>query len=258
MRKYSVLVYSWEPLRQVSSDLDLENGDLVVIKEDLYNEIGIITSNEEETAEEKKTTIVRKATKRDIETREKNKEKKAEILKLSKSEVKRLGLGMKLVDVHVSLDGSNTIILFTADERIDFRELVKNLSKIFHRSVRLHQVGSRDEARKIGGCGVCGRDLCCLRFSGNLPSISIDMARIQQIAHRGSERISGACGRLMCCLSYEAAQYHQMLEDFPELHSKVSLKEGKGEVIELNALTGDVKIKMDDGVIIVVKKEELN
>lgn len=257
MQKYSVLVYSWEPLRQAASDLDLQNGDLVVVKEDSYNEIGIIESFESLTSEDKKTTIVRKATKRDIETSEKNKEKRAEILQLSKSEVKRLGLNMKLVDVHVSLDGSNAIVLFTADERIDFRELVKNLSKIFHRSVRLHQVGSRDEARKIGGCGVCGRDLCCLRFQGSLPSISIDMARVQQVAHRGSERISGACGRLMCCLSYEAQQYREMLEGFPEMHSVLTIKEGKGEVIELNALSGDIKLRMADGNIVIVKKDSL-
>lgn len=259
MQVYSVLVYSWEPLRKIASELDLQNGDLVVVKEELCNEIGVVSLNEVNSfEEEKKASIVRKATKRDIETSEKNREKREEILKLSKSEVKRLGLSMKLVDAHVSLDGSNTIILFTADERVDFRELVKNLSKIFNRSVRLHQVGSRDEARKLGGCGVCGRDLCCLLFSGNLPSISIDMARIQQVAHRGSERISGACGRLMCCLSYEAQQYRQMLEGFPELRSIVSLKEGKGEVIELNALTGEIKLRMSDGKIIVVKKEELN
>lgn len=257
MHIYSIRVYSWEPLRQCGSDLDLRVGDQVVVKEDLNNEIGIIESEDETMTEEKKASIVRKATDRDIETYEKNREKKDEILKLSKSEIKRLDLDMKLVDVHISLDGSNAIILFTADERIDFRELVKNLSKIFHRSVRLHQVGSRDEARKLGGCGVCGRDLCCLRFPGSLPSISIDMARVQQVAHRGSERISGVCGRLMCCLSYEAAQYQQMLAGFPELHSSVKISEGKGEVIELNALTGDIKLRMADGGIVVVKKDDL-
>ena len=257
MYTYSVRVYSWELPRQCDSNLELQNGDMVVVKEDSLSEIGLIEPGEGEVLEDKNTSIVRKATERDLETYNKNKEKKSEIINLSKSEIKRLGLNMKLVDVHISLDGSNAIILFTADERIDFRELVKNLSKIFHRSVRLHQVGSRDEARKLGGCGVCGRDLCCLRFPGNLPSISIDMARVQQVAHRGSERISGVCGRLMCCLSYEASQYQQMLEDFPELHSQVSTKEGKGEVIELNVLTGDVKIKMNDGGIITVKKDKI-
>ncbi len=258
MYTYSVRVYSWEPARRCMSDLELSNGDKVVVKEDLCNEIGIIEEGEGTLMNERKTVILRKTTERDLEIFEKNAEKKVEILKLSKSEIKRLDLNMKLVDVHISLDGSSAVVLFTADERVDFRELVKNLSKIFHRSVRMHQVGSRDEARKLGGCGVCGRDLCCLRFPGSLPSISIDMARVQQVAHRGSERISGVCGRLMCCLSYEAAQYQQMLAGMPELHSSVKTRDGKGEVIELNALTGDVKIRMFDGSIAVVKKEALN
>lgn len=257
MYTYSVRVYSWEGPRECKSELELIQGDKVVIKDDLCNEIGVIENGEGQKNPEKKTTIVRKATERDLEMQEKNSEKKVEILKLSKSEIKRLDLNMKLVDAHISLDGSNAVILFTADERVDFRELVKNLSKIFHRSVRMHQVGSRDEARKLGGAGVCGRDLCCLRFSGNLPSISIDMARVQQIAHRGSERISGVCGRLMCCLSYESQQYQEMLVGMPEIRSCVKTKDGKGEVIELNALTGDVKIRMQDGTIVVVKKEAL-
>lgn len=257
MYTYAVRVYSWEPARQCRSDLEFQNGDMVVVKEDVLMEIGIIEAGEGEIIEDKKTVILRKATQRDIDTYEKNKGKKKEILNLSKSEIKRLRLDMKLVDVHISLDGSNSVILFTADERIDFRELVKNLSKIFHRSVRLHQVGSRDEARKLGGCGVCGRTLCCLRFKGSLPSISIDMARVQQVAHRGSERISGVCGRLMCCLSYEAAQYQKMLEGFPEVHSTVKTRSGKGEVIEINVLTGDVKIKMENGGILSVKKDDL-
>ena len=257
MYTYSVRVYSWEPPRQCLSDQEFQNGDQVVVREDLCTELGIIEEGEGVRNDERKSTIARKATERDQEMFEKNKEKRGEILKLSKSEIKRLGLNMKLVDVHISLDGSNAVILFTADERVDFRELVKNLSRIFHRSVRMHQVGSRDEARKLGGCGVCGRDLCCLRFPGSLPSISIDMARVQQVAHRGSERISGVCGRLMCCLSYEAGQYQQMLAGMPELRSSVKTRDGKGEVIELNALTGDVKIRMADGVIVVVKKEAL-
>lgn len=257
MYKYSVRVYSWEPARQCKSENEFQTGDTIVVKEDLATEIAYIEDGEGTIMKERNTTIVRKATQRDLDMLAKNEEKKGEILKLSKIEIKRLSLNMKLVDVHISLDGSNAVILFTADERVDFRELVKNLSKIFHRSVRMHQVGSRDEARKLGGCGVCGRDLCCLRFPGSLPSISIDMARVQQVAHRGSERISGVCGRLMCCLSYEAAQYQQMMVGMPEVRSHVKIHEGKGEVIELNVLTGDVKIRMADGTIMVVKKEAL-
>lgn len=257
MYKYSVRVYSWEPARQCKSELEFKVGEAIVVKEDSASEIAYIEEGEGVVIKERNTAIVRRATQRDLDTMVKNDEKKAEILKTSKIEIKRLALNMKLVDVHISLDGSNAVILFTADERVDFRELVKNLSRIFHRSVRMHQVGSRDEARKLGGCGVCGRDLCCLRFPGALPSISIDMARVQQVAHRGSDRISGVCGRLMCCLSYEAGQYQQMLVGMPEVHSCVKTKEGKGEVIELNVLTGDVKIRMAEGGIVVVKKEAL-
>lgn len=257
MYTYSVRVYSWEPSRRCLSELELFDGDMVVVKDETGTEIGLIEKNEKFVKDERKTAIVRKASVRDIDTYERNKEKKLEILKLSKIEIKRLGLNMKLVDAHISLDGNNAIVLFTSDERVDFRDLVKNLSKIFHRSVRMHQVGSRDEARKLGGCGVCGRDLCCLRFPGSLPSISIDMARVQQVANRGSERISGVCGRLMCCLSYEAAQYQQLLAGMPEVHSSVKLKDGKGEVIELNALTLDIKVRMTDGAIVLVKKEDL-
>ncbi len=257
MYTYSVRVYSWEPSRKCLSELELVDGEMVVVKDDIGMEIGLIEKNEKLVKDERRTVIVRKASSRDIDSYEKNKEKKVEILKLSKSEIKRLNLNMKLVDAHVSLDGNSAVVLFTSDERVDFRDLVKNLSKIFHRSIRMHQVGSRDEARKLGGCGVCGRDLCCLRFSGSLPSISIDMARVQQVAHRGSERISGVCGRLMCCLSYEAAQYQQMLAGMPEIHSGVKTKEGKGEVIELNALTQEVKVRMADGTISLVKKEDL-
>ncbi|MEI7890714.1 MAG: regulatory iron-sulfur-containing complex subunit RicT [bacterium] len=257
MYKYSVRVYSWEPARFCKSEHEFGVGDAVVVKDDVCSEIGYIEDGKSFAMKEGSTTIVRRANERDLDMLAKNDDKKSEILKLSKIEIKRLQLNMKLVDVHISLDGSSAVILFTADERVDFRELVKNLSKIFHRSVRMHQVGSRDEARKLGGCGVCGRDLCCLRFKGNLPSISIDMARVQQVAHRGSERISGVCGRLMCCLSYEVSQYQQMTVGMPEVHSSVRVREGKGEVIELNILTGDVKIRMADGTIMVVKKEAL-
>jgi cell fate regulator YaaT (PSP1 superfamily) len=257
MYKYSVRVYSWEPARQCKSEHEFRTGDAVVVKEDVCNEIAYIEDGEGVIIKERSTTIVRRATERDLEMLAKNEGKKTEILQTSKIEIKRLGLNMKLVDVHISLDGSNAVILFTADERVDFRELVKNLSKIFHRSVRMHQVGSRDEARKLGGCGVCGRDLCCLRFPGALPSISIDMARVQQVAHRGSERISGVCGRLMCCLSYESAQYQQMMIGMPEVRSSVKTRDGKGEVIEINVLTGDIKVRIFDGTIVVVKKEAL-
>jgi len=257
---YSVRVYSWENPRFCRCDLDLVAGDIVIVKEkeSSFSEMGTVVGESlsgKDLAEN--CNVIRLTTAHDRELFAQNEEKKKDILSMCKSEVKRMNLNMKLVDARISLEGSNAVVAFTADERVDFRDLVKNLSKIFHRSIRMQQIGSRDEARKLGGCGVCGRDLCCLRFPGNLPSISIDMARIQQVAHRGAERISGVCGRLMCCLSYEAAQYQEMLKGMPQLYEKVKTKEEKGEVIELNALTLEIKIRTEDGKIITVKKEEL-
>lgn len=254
---YSVRVYSWENPRLYLSEVELKKGENVVIKESTFNEMGSVVSENLQKNDEAMESILRIATKKDRENYKKNEEKKKELLSMCKSEIKRMQLNMKLVDAQISLDGSNAVISFTADERVDFRDLVKNLSKIFHRSIRMHQIGSRDEARKLGGCGVCGRNLCCLRFSGNLPSISIDMARVQQIAHRGAERISGVCGRLMCCLSYESEQYRELMKGMPELYSKVKTKEGNGDVIEINALTSDIKIRTEDGKIITVKRDDL-
>ncbi|HAV11304.1 MAG TPA: stage 0 sporulation protein [Candidatus Moranbacteria bacterium] len=259
MMKYLVKVYSWENPHLCYGEDGFERGDRVVLKkEEFQNEIGTVETVAVDTKEKPECAIARKATEKDVEVFEKNEEKKKEILGTCKEEVKRLGLGMKLVDARISLDSSNVVIAFTAEERVDFRELVKNLSKIFRRSVRMHQIGSRDEARNLGGCGVCGRGLCCKRFSGSLPSISIDMARVQQIAHRGSERISGICGRLMCCLSYEAKQYQELMVGMPELHSSVKTPEGKGTVIELNPLTQEVKTRLIDGKYATFKKKDIS
>ncbi|HHX58311.1 MAG TPA: hypothetical protein GX706_00890, partial [Candidatus Moranbacteria bacterium] len=142
--------------------------------------------------------------------------------------------------------------------RVDFRFLVKELSSLLGKSVRLQQIGSRDEARKCGGCGICGMELCCVKFSGGLKSISTDMARCQMIVHRGSERISGLCGRLKCCLAYEAEQYQELLKELPELGSVVKLKGGKeGTVIEAQALAQKIKVVLKDGSYVVVDLKDL-
>jgi len=259
MEKYLVKVYSWENSHLCYGEDGYKRGEKVVLKkEDIQNEIGIIELVGVETKDKPECGISRRASEKDLEVFEKNEGKKKEIINTCKEEVKRLSLEMKLVDARISLDSSNVVIAFTAEERVDFRELVKNLSKIFRRSVRMHQIGSRDEARNLGGCGVCGRSLCCSRFSGSLPSISIDMARVQQIAHRGSERISGICGRLMCCLSYEAKQYQEMMIGMPELHASVKTPEGKGTVIELNPLTSEIKVRLIDGKYAVFNKKDIS
>jgi cell fate regulator YaaT (PSP1 superfamily) len=255
MPNYLVSVLKWENPKVCASALELSKGDVVVIRDEMYNEIGIATgavSENPATGE-----ILRIANEKDLAALEKNNQKRREIFSTTKGEIRRLGLLMKLIETKLSLDGGLVTVIFTADERVDFRELVKSLSRIFRRSVRMYQIGSRDEARRIGGCGVCGKELCCLRFPGDLPSISIEMARLQQLAHRGSDRISGICGRLMCCLAYETEQYREMLKGMPEVHAQVKTSQGKGTVLELNVLAGEIKLRLEDGKIISVKKEEL-
>ena len=257
MAKYLVSVYNWENPRLCLGEEGFAKGAMVVVNGESGNSIGEIIETDVETKVSDGQDILRQATKRDLETFKENEGKKKEIIKTSRSEAQRLALEMKIIDAQISLDGNNVVVVFTAEGRVDFRELVKNLARIFHRSVKMYQIGSRDEARKLGGCGVCGRKLCCVMFPGSLPSISTEMARIQQVAHRGSERISGLCGRLMCCLSYEADQYRKMLQGMPEVRSHVNTKKGKGEVLELNVMQQELKLRLEDGSIVVVKKEEL-
>lgn len=257
MYKYLASLRIWENPRLYSSNIKFKKGDRVILNEELGNDLGIIESDPIETKEAPLQKIIRKANLKDIQAAEKNKKQQKEILETCHKEIRRLKIEMKLVDVWITLERGNAIIAFTASGRIDFRELVKNLSRKFHRSVRMRQIGSRDETRKLGGCGICGRELCCVKFHGNLPSITSDMARVQQIAHRGSERISGACGRLMCCLAYESRQYQELLSGMPEIHSMIETADGKGEVAEVNALKQEVRVKLKDKKFITVKKEDL-
>lgn len=255
--RYLVNLYSWENPRICFYESELMEGTKVILDGGFGNDLGVIVGSNVESKEENGQPIVRVATPRDIETFEKNEGRKEEILKVCKEEIKRQELKMKLIDARVSLDGSNTVVVFTADERVDFRELVKNLAKIFHKSVRMLQIGSRDEARRLGGCGICGKELCCVRFPGNIPSISTEMARLQQVASRGSDRISGICGRLMCCLSYEAKQYQEMLAGMPEVGSAVKTKDGKGEILEIDVIKQELKVKMENGQVKIIKKENI-
>lgn len=235
----------------------MKKGDKVVVEAEHGNEVGTVEVVDVQTMDKTRQKIIRVATKRDKEVFEERLKEKKELFNLCKREIKKLALELKLIDAMSSLDGKQVIFAFTADGRVDFRELVKNLGGLLKKSIRMQQVGSRDETRKLGGYGMCGRELCCVCFKGNMQSISTDMARVQQIAHRGAERISGLCGRLMCCLAYESEQYKKMLEDMPELFSDVTVKEGRGTVVEINATLQEIKIKLENGKYVIVKKEEI-
>jgi len=255
--KVLVTSYPWESPKLYVSDLQLEAQEKVIVAGENGNEIGIVEVVDIETKEEAQEKVVRVATERDRKVYAQHEEEKKEFLKDCKEEVRVQELNMKIVDAMVSLDGKQVVFAFTSDGRIDFRKLVKDLSTKIKKSVRMQQIGSRDEARKLGGFGMCGRELCCVKFKGNMQSITTEMARVQQIAHRGSERISGLCGRLMCCLAYEADQYREMLQGMPELFSNVDTKEGKGTVIEINAITQDIKVRLETGKYVSLKKEDI-
>jgi len=235
----------------------VKKGSQVIVSLESGNELGTVSDTQAASIGEKAEKVIRLATEHDIEIYEKYEKEKEEFLKFCHKEVKRQELPMKIIDARISLDGKQITFVFTADIRVDFRELVKNISKESKRGVRMQQIGSRDEARKLGGYGICGREVCCVKFRGSIPSITTDMAKVQQIAHRGSDRISGLCGRLMCCLAYEAEQYRSLLAGMPELYSVVSTKEGRGTVIEINAGTQEIKVKTENGKYVIFKKEDL-
>ncbi len=155
-------------------------------------------------------------------------------------------LEMKLVDALISADNRRLTFAFTAEGRIDFRELVRLLTRNFNKQIRLQQIGTRDEAKLFGGQGVCGRGLCCRGFLTELSSVTSDMAEIQGINHRGSERISGICGRLMCCLAYEADGYQTMAKKLPDIGSQWKVDGQMGYVINRNILKGTIMVELYD------------
>jgi cell fate regulator YaaT (PSP1 superfamily) len=242
-----------------SAELALKIGDQVIVKTELGMEMGKIIgfaevatpseikSEENEVAETPEIKkIIRKAVPADFEKLPDEKQKKKDF-EYCRKLIEKYDLPMKLVEVHYSFDDSRLTFPFIADSRVDFRELVKDLTKHFGRAIRLQQIGIRDEARFCGDYGHCGRPLCCSKFLGDLNSITSEMAELQQCVHRGSERISGVCGRLMCCLSYEENGYKKLAQNLPPLDSEVKFEGKKGRVIAHYILKQTVKVLLDAG-----------
>jgi cell fate regulator YaaT (PSP1 superfamily) len=163
-------------------------------------------------------------------------------------------LPMKLVGAEYSFDRSKIIFYFTSDERVDFRELVKELANIFRARIELKQIGVRDEAKMLGGFGPCGRELCCAKFLKNFDAVSIRMAKDQNLSLNPT-KISGLCGRLMCCLGYEYETYRELIKGMPEIGSEIKTEKGKGKVISTNPLKGTVTAELADGSHIDIKVE---
>ena len=188
--------------------------------------------------------IFRIATGEDLETLAKNQAKKSDILKVFTEKIAEHKLNMKPIDVECTFDCGKIMFYFTAESRVDFRDLVKDLASIYRTRIELRQIGVRDEAKMLGGLGICGRRLCCSSFLGEFQPVSIKMAKEQSLSLNPT-KISGTCGRLMCCLKYEQDSYEELLKITPKIGALVETSEGKGIVTDVNLLTGELKVQLD-------------
>ena len=189
--------------------------------------------------------VLRKATAQDEKTVAENRAKEKKAYEVCLQKIADHGLDMQLVSAEVAFDGSKILFYFTADERVDFRELVKNLASVFHTRIELRQIGVRDKAKMVGGLGICGRPFCCASFLDDFQPVSIKMAKTQNLSLNPT-KISGTCGRLMCCLKYEQDAYEDLIRTSPKVESFVDTPEGRGTVVELDLLRQRVKVRMED------------
>ena len=230
-----------------SNNLQYKLGDHVIVETARGIEYGVVVKenfeiNEKELSSDLKP-IIRLADSADDYIYMENKKKAKESIEVCKEKVKEFGLDMKLVDCEYTFDNNKVIFYFTSDERVDFRELVKELARIFRIRIELRQIGVRDQAKIAGGIGPCGQRCCCNRYMRNFNPVSIKMAKDQSLSLNPS-KISGLCGRLMCCLNYEQEVYECKLKKMPRVGQKVTTELGEGVVTETNTLLESVKVKV--------------
>ncbi len=241
----------------------LNAGDKVIVETARGVECGeVVISNrmvEDDRVVQPLKTIMRTVTDADLKTLEENKIKEQEIMKVFVKKIEEHKLSMKAIDVEYTFDGSKILFYFTAESRVDFREIVKDLASIYRTRIELRQIGVRDEAKMLGGLGICGRPFCCSSFLGEFQPVSIKMAKEQSLSLNPT-KISGTCGRLMCCLKYEQDCYEELLKITPKIDAYVETAEGRGVVVETNILTGVIKVRLDkkqDAPPITVKRDEV-
>jgi cell fate regulator YaaT (PSP1 superfamily) len=189
--------------------------------------------------------VLRLATAQDMRVVEENRIKEKHAFDACVAKIAEHGLDMQLVSAEYAFDGTKILFFFTADERVDFRELVKNLASMFHTRIELRQIGVRDKAKMVGGLGICGRPFCCASFLEDFQPVSIKMAKTQNLSLNPT-KISGTCGRLMCCLKYEQDAYEDLIRNSPKVESFVDTPDGRGTVVELDLLRQRVKVRMED------------
>lgn len=266
MKVLNIKFTSWDnpyyflPQDKNGNEIKVKKGDEVIVDTSIGRDIGIVSKiTEISDSKEEIKPIVCIADEDSLEKSRKNNVHNAKILKEVKAVIKRYNIEMKLSDVHVSLDDNMMIFAFIADGRIDFRELVKSLSRKYQKKIRLFQIGVRDEAKFFGDVGECGRVLCCRKFLKNLESINTGFARDQQVAHRGLEKLSGMCGRLKCCLAYEEKHYRELVKDMPNIGDKVKTESGDAYVVELLPLKQSLRVKLiEDKSYVEVELNKIN
>ena len=251
-------VYYFSP-----NGLELKPKDKVIVETARGLECGEVTFSDREVADDEISgelkPIIRFATEKDLRTVEENKEKEKAAFDICLKKIAAHNLKMKLVDVEYTLDRNKILFYFTADGRVDFRELVKDLASVFRTRIELRQIGVRDESKMVGGLGICGRPFCCNTFLGDFQPVSVKMAKEQSLS-LSPVKISGTCGRLMCCLKYEQDAYEHLLKVTPKNGAVVDTPEGRGTVVDFNLLTGILKVRLDskpDAAPLVVDRKQV-
>jgi len=236
-------IYYFDP-----GDLACQAGDHVIIDTARGPEYGYCTAGNHPIVKKDVVSplrpVLRKATAQDEKTAADNQAKERKAHQVCLEQIQELGLDMQLVSAECAFDGSKILFFFTADERVDFRDLVKNLASTFHTRIELRQIGVRDKARMVGGLGICGRPFCCASFLDDFQPVSIKMAKTQNLSLNPT-KISGTCGRLMCCLKYEQDAYEDLIRTSPKAESFVDTPDGRGTVVDIDLLRQRVKVKME-------------
>ena len=224
-------------------------GDHVIMDTARGAEFGIVTAGNHQIPMKDVVAplrkVLRRATAQDERTISENRAREKRAFEVCLQKIGEHKLDMQLVSAEVAFDGSKILFYFTADERVDFRELVKNLASVFHTRIELRQIGVRDKAKMVGGLGICGRPFCCASFLDDFQPVSIKMAKTQNLSLNPT-KISGTCGRLMCCLKYEQDAYEDLLRRSPKVDSFVDTPDGRGTIVEVNLLRQRVKVRMED------------
>ncbi len=229
-------------------ELSVKGGENVIVETARGVECGLVVFGNKMVEDDEIVAplkeVIRIATDDDLKQIEKNRLREKEAFGICEEKIQKLGLNMSLVDVECTFDNSKLLFYFTAENRVDFRELVKELASVFRTRIELRQIGVRDEAKMLGGLGICGRPFCCSSFLGDFQPVSIKMAKEQSLSLNPT-KISGTCGRLMCCLKYEQDGYEELLKITPKFGAVVDTPSGRGTVTDVNLISGKMHVKLD-------------